>query len=101
MEKLFKIIETIIGVLKFIPDFLLPRALKGWRTIVFNAVAGLLAILETLDVVEIVDKTCQFLNQFGVDGCTSEGVGAVYTSIIALMNVILRASTDTKVGKKA
>ena len=58
--------------------------LKGWRTIIFNVVSAVFGVLEASDFTNVVPPQYQ---GFVISG-------------IALINIVLRARTNTPIGSK-
>lgn len=57
--------------------------MKGWKTIVFNVLAAILPVLETADLTDVL----------GPQGM------AIYAGAITIANIVLRAFTNTPIGK--
>ncbi len=96
METFKKIMAAIGGVLGFIgnfPVFLLPASLKGYRTILFNALASFVVVLQTFDIVNISESICGLFN------CNPTVIQAIFALIVTTANISLRNKTDTVVTK--
>ncbi|MEP7197278.1 MAG: hypothetical protein ABI851_12220 [Saprospiraceae bacterium] len=91
--ELFKKIIVILGsVLNFvgkIPAFLLPNALKGYRTELFNLLALGVAALDKFDIIGISDAIC------GIFNCDPKAIQMLFALIVTAGNVALRRTTDT------
>lgn len=71
------------------------KSLKGFRTLIFNAVAGGgITIMAILDFFVQTANDPQFVGLLPVDWLPW------YAFAVSLGNAILRLMTDTKVGKK-
>lgn len=60
------------------------NALKGWNTILFNLAAAIFGVLEVTDFTDIIPPNYQ---------------GAVI-AVIGVINMLLRARTNTPIGRK-
>lgn len=58
--------------------------LKGYKTVIFNVLAAIFGVLEVTDFTNIIPADWQ---------------GAVIT-VIAAINMLLRANTNTPIGRK-
>lgn len=68
--------------------------LKGWRTVMFNVAAGIVAAVEVALPVAL-----PVLGMPEVHGVLPDGWLPWYVLVVALGNVWLRAVTDTPVGR--
>jgi len=92
MESVKKIIVLLGNILAFIgklPVFLLPKSLKGYRTELFNILAVVIVMLESIDITGISEGLCQLFN------CDPEAIKGVFLALVAAINVALRRETTT------
>ncbi len=98
------------GILKFlqaigrIPDYLIPKALRGWRTIVLNFAVIVLAILQSIDASSFFTNGCEFIvsvgNLIGFDwACSPEAAVLVWATVIAFINAVMRTISTGSVGE--
>lgn len=69
--------------------------LKGWRTVILNAIAGLVALLDVL-----LPAVMQVLSLPEITGVLPPGWLPYWALGVAMMNIYLRSITDTPVGQK-
>lgn len=58
--------------------------LKGWRTILFNVAAAIFGVLETVDWINVIPY----------------GWAGMLVPIVSVVNIYLRAQTNTPIGRK-
>lgn len=103
-----KILDAIVSFIKLLAgplDWLIPEKFKGWKTVVVNFIAGLLTVLEGFDAINLFEAICNTVVWVGelfgnAWTCSPEGAAVVWTAIITFLNMLLRALTDTPVGKR-
>lgn len=69
------------------------KALQGWKTVVFNSIMGLIAL------VHVINPGAELPGQEAVQGVVDNGE-ALFTVILAVGNVILRAVTSSPIFQK-
>lgn len=97
----------ILGILKAIariPDYLIPKALRGWRVIIINFSVIVLAILQSIDASEFFTKGCEFIVNLGALvgqewACGAESAVLVWATVIAFINAVMRTISTGKVGE--
>lgn len=105
-EKIKNIILGVLSALAKIPDFLLPSAWKGWRTIIFNTLSGIILALLAFDVQGFAEGVCNIISVIvhtwnAEYFCNTQGVVTTWSSITVFLNVLLRTITDTPVAKSS
>lgn len=92
MEQIKKIIVLLGNILAFIgklPAWMLPKSLKGYRTELFNILAVVVVMLESVDITGISEGLCQLFS------CDADVIKTTFLSLVAAVNVALRRDTDT------
>lgn len=92
MEQVKKIIVILGNILAFIgklPAWLLPKAMKGYRTELFNILAVVIVMLESVDITGISTALCQLFN------CDADVIKTTFLALVSAVNVALRRDTDT------
>jgi hypothetical protein len=84
-------------LLNYAFKILTPFVPKGWRTIILNAVMFLLGVAELIlqEGTGLISLLCQ---NYEI-GCDPQVAGVVLT-VSSILNMLLRAVTDTPVAKK-
>lgn len=104
MDKVQNIILSVLSAIAKIPEFLLPTKWKGWRTIAFNALSGVILALLAFDVQGSAEAVCNLIEAIvhtwnGEYLCNPTGVITGWASVTVVLNAALRTITDTAVGK--
>ena len=73
-------------------------ALRGWRTIILNIIAGVPAYWDV--AILAVSAFVPAAEQYGLFEYIPDKFKPVYVAVLVVMNVILRTRTTTPVGKK-
>lgn len=92
MEQVKKIIVLLGNILAFIgklPAWLLPKQLKGYRTELFNILAVVVVMLESVDITGISTGLCSLFN------CDPDVIKTTFLALVSAVNVALRRETNT------
>jgi len=74
--------------------------LKGWKTLIFNFLIALLALLESLDVTHVVESGCAILTNINLT-CDPAVVAPAVIGFISVINMILRTLTTSPTALQA
>lgn len=88
-KKILLVISTVLGFIGKIPVYLLPKQLKGYRTILINTLATIVIFLQSFDIVNISESICSLFN------CDPTNIQTIFGLLLAAVNIDLRSKTDT------
>lgn len=74
------------------------NALKGWRTIILNVLAGLPPLWDTFMLA--AGAFVPVAQQYSLFSYIPEKFKPIYVVVLVALNVLLRVNTTTPVGKK-